>query len=151
MADKTRLDVFRSFRVGAKAMGGLNRALNESDLGPALIELIKIRSSIITDCEYCVDFHRELASKAGVSDERLDALENWRDSELFSDRERAALSINDALAVPFDGVDGAIFEDAGQTLSDQEMTQVVYVVANIAAWNRIMLADHAAGFAKAKP
>lgn len=151
MVEKTRLDVFRSFRAGAKAMGGLNRALNETELGVPLIELIKIRSSIITNCEYCVDFHRVLGSKAGVSDEKLDALTNWQESDLFSERERAALAINDALAVPFDGVDGAVFENAGQHFSDLEMTQVVYVVANIAAWNRIMLADHAAGFARAKP
>lgn len=144
MAEKTRLDVFRSFREGAKAMGVLNRALDGTELGSALIELIKIRASITNKCEYCVDFHRKVGSKAGISDERLDALESWEESDLFSDRERAALELTDVLTDPVDGVDGTVFDRAGEHFTDVEITQVVYVIANIAAWNRIMLADHAA-------
>ena len=79
---------------GYRALAALTRAGHPDH---ALAEIVKLRASRINNCRYCVDAHTAGAQKAGVSDERIAATADWQASDLFDDRERAALALTDLL------------------------------------------------------
>ena len=121
-----------------RALAALTRA---STLDHLLAELMKVRASQINGCAYCVDLHVRLALKAGERQRRVHALAVWRESPFFSERERAALALTEALtrmeAEPLpESVASAVEEHFDQA----ERGQLVVVIAGINAWNRVMVA-----------
>src|SRR5690348_16729695 len=74
-----------------QAMLGLQKVVNECGLEPALLELVKMRSSQINGCAFCLDMHYRDARKAGETEQRLYLLNAWRESPCYTARERAAL------------------------------------------------------------
>jgi alkylhydroperoxidase family enzyme len=85
--------------------------------------------------------HWKDARAAGESEERLYSLNAWRESPLFDDRERAALALTEAITLIADGhIPNEVWTDAGASLSEQELAQVVYEATVINAWNRLMIA-----------
>lgn len=91
----TRLDYYTVAPEGVKAVRALEQYLRKSELEPALIELVKLRASLINGCAYCVDLHAKEARAKGESEQRLFALPVWRETPFFSPRERAALAWTD--------------------------------------------------------
>lgn len=87
-----RIDTARVSQDAYKAMLGLQSYVNSSDLEPQLKELVKIRTSQINGCAFCLHMHTRDARKAGESQERLDLIGAWREAPVFSPRERAALA-----------------------------------------------------------
>src|SRR5512133_754467 len=77
----------------------LDNAIGRSSLDPALKLLVYLRASQINGCAYCVDSHTREALAAGESDRRLYATAAWRESPLFSDRERAAFALTEAVTL----------------------------------------------------
>lgn len=104
-------------------------------------ELVKTRVSQINGCAYCVDLHATALRTAGEHPRRIDALPVWRDSGLFTDGERAALALGEALTRLPDGTpDPALYEEARRHWSDEEVALIVMTVVGINAWNRYMIA-----------
>jgi AhpD family alkylhydroperoxidase len=94
---QSRLDFYKASPDAAKAMLALEAAVKSLDLEPSLLELVKLRTSQINGCAYCVDMHSHDARKHGESERRLYAIAVWRESPFFTERERAALAWAEAL------------------------------------------------------
>jgi AhpD family alkylhydroperoxidase len=141
---RRRVDIKADARVLYRAQVALDRAVSESVLDSALYELVKIRASQINGCAYCVDMHTRDALAAGDSQQRLFALAAWRESPLFSDRERAALALTDAITriAGDEGRVDAAYEAAAEHFEDEELAALIYGIASINAWNRLAVSTH---------
>jgi AhpD family alkylhydroperoxidase len=87
---KPRLNPYQAVPEAMKAVAALDAYVQSSGLEPGLLELIKMRASQINGCAYCLHMHARDARAKGESEERLYLLDAWRESPLYTDRERAA-------------------------------------------------------------
>ncbi len=128
-----------------EAMSAL-QALGESvkKVLPAnLLEIVHLRASQINGCSVCVDLHVRLAKMSDETDERLYAVSAWRDAPYFTDAERAALALTEAvtrLADRSDPVPDEIYDEAAQYFDERELAALILAIANINVWNRLNVA-----------
>ena len=131
---------------------GVRRALlqmeayvhNHSGLDERLLELVRLRSSQINGCAYCVDMHSKNLRAAGEINERIDGLVAWRETPFYSERERAALDWAEAVTlVAVDHVPDAPFERVRQHFSEEELVNLTLAVTMINTWNRFAVAFRA--------
>jgi len=119
-------------------------AKKSSKLEPSLIELVKMRASQINGCAFCIDMHSKDARAEGESEQRLYALNAWRETPFFSERERAALAWAEAVTlVSEDHVPDAVYEEARQQFSEEELVNLTMVLVSINGWNRLAIAFRA--------
>ena len=117
--------------------------LTKNGLPEKLLELAHLRASQINGCSACVDMHPKLAKKAGETDERLFAVAAWRETPYFSDSERAALALTEALTRLSDRADAvpdAIWNEADKNFDEAELAALILAIANINVWNRLNVA-----------
>lgn len=106
-------------------------------------ELIKIRASQLNGCAFCLDMHVKTARKHGEREMRLHHVAIWRESNLFNEKERMALELTEALTrIQPEGLTDALYQRASQIFSEQELTDVIFSIAQINAWNRLGVAFH---------
>jgi AhpD family alkylhydroperoxidase len=123
-----------------EAMLGLERYLRGCGLEESLLHLIKMRASQINGCAYCLDMHSKDARAAGESEQRLYLLSAWREAQLYSERERAALAWTEALTLVAAGhVPDDIYEHARQHFQEKELVDLSLAVAAINGWNRLAI------------
>jgi AhpD family alkylhydroperoxidase len=106
-------------------------------------ELIHLRASQINGCSVCVDMHARAARAAGESEERVFAVGAWRDTPYFTDAERAALALTEALtrlADQADAVPDAIWDAAAEHFDETQLGGLVLDIATINVWNRLNVA-----------
>ncbi len=138
MVRTQRMDFRRAAPEAYRALAALTRA---STLDHGLAELVKVRISQVNGCAYCVDLHIRLALKAGEHQRRLDALATWREAPFFTDGERAALALAEALTVLSGGpVPEDLYDEVDAQLGEDGLTGLVVVITGINAWNRAMIA-----------
>jgi len=123
----------------------LTRALvvleREISMDPVLRELVKLRASILNGCAYCIDMHTKGARKTGESEQRLYAVAAWHEAPFFSERERAALALTDAVTLLADThVPAAVYDEAARHFNAEELAHLLWQIAAINAWNRIAVA-----------
>lgn len=129
---------------GYRALAALTRAGHPDH---ALSELVKLRASRLNNCRYCVDTHTAAAQKAGVLGAQIAATADWQGSPLFDERQRAALALTDLLTrtdslSQAEGPDaGPVWEAAAQAFPGDELVQLVFTIAGINTWNRMMIAE----------
>ncbi len=122
------------------------QALGESvkkALPANLLEIVHLRASQINGCSVCVDMHVRLAKTAGENDERLYAVSAWRDAPYFTDPERAALALTEAvtrLADSSDPVSDEIYKEVARHYNERELAALILAIANINVWNRLNVA-----------
>ena len=141
-ADHTRMDIIGSSGEIYRAMAAFDRSIT---LDPELRELVKTRASMINGCAYCVAMHTKAAREAGESERRLYAVSVWRESPLFTERERAALALTDAVT-SLDhghGVPDEVFDAAAGQFAPDELVQLVWAIAAINTWNRVAVTSQA--------
>jgi AhpD family alkylhydroperoxidase len=137
---QARLDPFQAAPDAMKAMRALNAYVTGCGLEPSLFELVKIRASQINGCAYCIHMHSRDARAHGESEERLYLLDAWRESPLYSDRERAALAWTEALTlISQTHVPDAVYEEARREFSEEELVNLTVAVNVINGWNRIAI------------
>ncbi len=125
-----------------KAMQALNM-VNQQGLPEKLLELVHLRASQINGCSVCVDMQPKLARKAGETAERLFAVAAWRDTPYFTEAERAALALTEAvtrLADRADPVPDAIWNEADKHFDEAELATLLLAIATINVWNRLNVA-----------
>src|SRR3981081_957964 len=105
-------------------------------LDKQLLELIKLRASQINGCAFCVQYHILQGESLGMSADKLNLVVVWRESPLFSARERAALAWTEALTLLPGGVSDDVYAQAGAEFSDKELTYLTSAIASINVWNR---------------
>lgn len=119
----------------------LNMQIGRSSLEETINYLVEIRASQINGCSFCLDMHIKQAVIHGERPLRLHHLAAWRESPLFSPRERAALAWTEVLTqLPPHGVPDDIYAHVREQFSEKELTDLTYAVMTINAWNRINVA-----------
>jgi AhpD family alkylhydroperoxidase len=135
-----RIDVTKYLTSGlGRAMFTLSSEV-ASKLEPALFELVKIRASQLNGCAYCIDMHTKDARRAGETEQRIYALNAWRETPFFSDRERAALEWTEALTRLADSrVSDDLFERVRRQFDEAELVALTFAVIVINGWNRLSI------------
>ncbi|MES2414960.1 MAG: carboxymuconolactone decarboxylase family protein [Pseudomonadota bacterium] len=138
---KPRMDGPEHYKLAPEtsaALMALGKAVDDSGLEKPLTELVKLRVSQINGCAYCVQLHLNVARKLGVAAAKLEQTVVWRETGVFSVRERAALQWAEALTLMAGrGVPDAAFEEVSSQFDRSELAFLTAAVANINAWNRI--------------
>jgi AhpD family alkylhydroperoxidase len=124
-----------------QALLAFEKTLAESSLGHTLIDLVRIRASQINGCLFCLDMHSKEARTRGERELRLYHLPVWRDSSLYSEKERAALEWTELLTPPDRyGVSDAAYARIEAQFSEKEISDLTLVVGAINLWNRLGIA-----------
>lgn len=106
-----------------------------------VLELIKLRASVINGCAYCVDMHSHDALSKGETTERLFQVAAWHDAACFTDRERAALALTDQVTRIADGgVSDEVWAEVRAHWSEEETANLIMAIATINVWNRMNVA-----------
>lgn len=137
----TRLDFYKASPEAIKAMIALEQRIMKSSLEKPLVELVRLRASQINGCAYCMDMHSSDARKAGEDERRLATLGAWRETQFFSERERAALAWTEALTlVSSTHVPDDVWESVQPEFTPEEITDLTLLVVAINGWNRFSVA-----------
>jgi len=119
----------------------VERTLDGGAIEATTRELIRTRLSQINHCAYCVDMHSGEAMAAGVTAERLLALPVWRETALFSERERAALEWGETIAqLPARAISDALWHATREHFGEEEIVELTAIANAICAWNRLAVA-----------
>jgi AhpD family alkylhydroperoxidase len=138
-ADRIQLD-----EVARKPMMALFHLERTIELDTGLANLIKLRASQVNGCAFCIDMHWKDARAAGESEERLYSLDAWRESPLYGERERAALRLTEAMTRVADThVPDEVWNEARASFSEGELANLVFAIAAINAWNRLLITSRA--------
>jgi AhpD family alkylhydroperoxidase len=138
---QARLDAQKVSPAAYQALLGLEMFVRkQSKLELALIELVKMRASQINGCAYCIDMHSLDARAEGETEQRLYALSAWEETPFFTDRERAALALTEAITLVGEGhVPDAVYEEARKSFSDEELVNLTMAIITINGWNRLAI------------
>ena len=144
---QSRLNHFAVAPQLMQPMLDMEECLKTAGLEHSLIELVKLRVSQINGCAFCIHMHTHDARAQDESEDRLHLLNAWRESSLYSERERAALAWAETLTrIEQNGAPDHIYQEMAAQFSDQEKIALTLVVTTINAWNRIAI-----GFATPHP
>jgi AhpD family alkylhydroperoxidase len=135
-----RIDVAKVAPEAYQAMAGLQKYVRQSGLEQSLLDLVRMRSSQVNGCAYCIDMHSKDARAAGETEQRLYSLDAWRETPFYTDRERAALAWTEAVTlVSQSHVPDEVYEQARKHFSEKEIVDLTLAVAEINSWNRIAI------------
>lgn len=135
-----RMNIFQAAPDAMKAMLAVEAAVDGSGLEHSLVELVKLRASQINGCAFCIYMHATDAVKHGESDMRIHLLDAWRESPLYSDRERAALGWTETLTrVAKKGAPDADYELLKAHFDDKEIAYLTTAIAAINFWNKVQI------------
>ncbi|HEY5745858.1 MAG TPA: carboxymuconolactone decarboxylase family protein [Chryseolinea sp.] len=137
---KTRIKIDKVEPAGYKAVLGLEKFIEGAPLTRKHKDLIKIRSSQINGCAFCIDMHTKEARNAGETEQRIYALNAWRDTSFFSEEERAILALTEEVTLISNHVSDETYEQAAKVLEETYLAQVILAIITINVWNRIGIA-----------
>src|ERR1700744_4836061 len=120
-----------------KAMFAMEKYLESTRLTRTHKDLIKIRASQINGCAYCIDMHTKDARKAGETEQRIYALNAWRDAPYFTEEERAILALTEEITLISNHVNDTTYNAAAKVLDEKYLAEVIMAIIIINAWNRI--------------
>lgn len=117
------------------------QAAHEAGLEPAVLHLVKVRASALNGCPFCLDLHSRQAREDGETEQRLYVLNAWRSTGLFTERERAALALAEAVtSLPGGHVPEQTYRAARAVFSEPEVAHLILATTVINVWNRLALA-----------
>ena len=136
----TRVSLKRITPDVSGAMGALHgaavSAARDAKVEPELLELLRIRASQINGCAFCLDMHTKDARAQGETEQRIYALNAWRETPFYTDQERAALALTEAMTVRKDGdIPDEVFAVAQEQFDDETLGKLVTQIVMINAWN----------------
>lgn len=134
---ETRIKIDKVEPAGYKAILGLEGFIESTSLTRKHKDLIKIRASQINGCAFCIDMHSKEARRAGETEQRIYALNAWRDTPFFSEEERAILALTEEVTLISNHVKDETYQQAAQILEEKYLAQVILAIITINAWNRI--------------
>ncbi len=141
---KQRLSVQGVDPDAYKGVLAMEKQVRSGPLDASLRALVKIRASQINGCAFCLNMHHREAREVGESQQRLDVLSAWREVDgLFTDRERAALAMTEAVTRIADaGVPEDVWAAAAELFDEKEMVSLLLTIATINVWNRLAISTH---------
>src|SRR5436190_24077579 len=135
-----RFDYRKLAPDATQAMYALEKYIASCGLDHKFVHLLKLRASQINGCAFCIDMHSIDARAEGETEQRLYALDAWRETPFFTDRERAALAWIEAITlVSQTHVPDAVYEELKKHYSEKEIFDLTFVATTINAWNRIAI------------
>ncbi|NEB03404.1 carboxymuconolactone decarboxylase family protein [Streptomyces sp. SID13726] len=135
--DKQSPKAFHALVETSEAVGA---TAAEAGLDRTTVELVNLRVSQLNGCAFCLDLHTRKALRAGESAQRLGVLAAWRDTDVFTDVERAALALAEATNDPTDAAaQTSAYETARRTLTEDQISAVIWVAITIGAFNRVSI------------
>src|SRR5712675_1419343 len=137
---KPRLNPYRAAPALMQAMATLETTVAGAGLDGTLVELVKIRASQINGCARCLHMHTADARKHGETEERLYLLDAWRESPLYSERERAALAWTEALTlVSQTHAPDDVYHAVQAQFTEEEQVTLTLLIVAINGWIRIQV------------
>lgn len=137
---KPRLNAFAAAPALMQSWLDFGKGVLQGGLEDSLTELVKIRASQINACAFCLHMHTAEARKNGETEERLYLLDAWRESPLYSDRERAALAWTEALTlVAATHAPDDIYQELREHFNEEEQVTLTLLIVAINGWNRIQV------------
>jgi AhpD family alkylhydroperoxidase len=141
MSNKIPADRIQLAELSPRGYAAMFRLSSTIKLDAEIRELIDIRVSQINGCAFCLDMHWKDARASGQSEERLYMLSTWRESSLYNERERAALELSEAMTlIAKEQVPDPVWERVSAVFDDYELSQLVFAITTINAWNRLNIA-----------
>ncbi len=136
-----RLKYWEIAPQGMAKMRELEHYVNaESGLDHGLLELVRLRASLLNGCEYCVEMHSAKLKKLNELAERIACVADWRSSTAYTKRERAALSWTEAVTNIQDGhAPETVYEEVLAVFSERETVDLTLAITTINAWNRLAI------------
>ncbi|HVH78570.1 MAG TPA: carboxymuconolactone decarboxylase family protein [Stellaceae bacterium] len=135
-----RLNAYELAPAGMKALQNVEGYLHQTTLGSQLIELVKMRASQINGCAYCLDMHSKVLRKGGETEQRIYLLNGWRESPLYTPRERAALSWTETLTrIAETQAPDDVYEELRRHFDDKEVVDLTTLIGMINLWNRLAI------------
>lgn len=117
----------------------VEKAAADAGLDQRLLELVKIRASMLNGCAFCLDMHARDARKLGESERRIHLLGAWREAGLYNEQERAALALTDAMTrlAETQDVSDEVYEQATSIFTEDQYRVVAWAITVINAFNRL--------------
>lgn len=135
-----RLDYMKVRPESLQTLLKLEGYVKNSGLDHKLVELIKIRASQINGCAFCLDMHTKDARAAGETEQRLYLLNAWREAPFYTESERAALALTEAVVRISDaGVPQELFEQVRRHFDEEQYVDLIMAINAINAWNRMAI------------
>lgn len=135
-----RLDVMEAAPQSIRSLLVLTSTIAASGLEKSLLEVVKIRSSQINGCAYCLHMHTKDARANGETEERIYLLDAWREAPCYTERERAALGWTESLTLVADThAPDEDYEALKAQFSEEEQVNLTLAITTINAWNRIAI------------
>lgn len=123
-----------------KAMLGMENYVRQSGLEHSLLELVKTRTSQINGCAFCIDMHTKDARAAGETEQRLYGLSAWHETPFYTERERAALELTEAVTlITNGGVSDELYQRVREHFTEEETVNLTAAIISINGWNRLAL------------
>ncbi|OKK14673.1 alkylhydroperoxidase [Streptomyces sp. CB00455] len=127
------------------ALIAVGKTVTATGISERTLELVHIRASQINGCGVCLDMHHKIAKKLGETDDRIHVIAGWRDTPYFSDAERAALALAEAVTRVADrsnAVPDDVYEEAARHYDEEQLAALLLSISMVNVWNRINLATH---------
>ncbi|GGZ51021.1 alkyl hydroperoxide reductase AhpD [Streptomyces inusitatus] len=129
-----------AYQALVKTAEAVRATAAEAGLDRILVELVNLRVSQLNGCAFCLDVHTRTALRLGETARRLGVLAAWRDTGLFTARERASLALAEATTHPADALaQERAYTEAREVLNDDEISAVVWAAITINAFNRVSI------------
>lgn len=132
----SRLNLTTVEPAAYKALMEMEKYVVSAGLNPKHRELIKIRASQINGCAYCVDMHTRDARKGGETEQRIYALNAWRDTPFFDEQEQAILALTEEVTLISKHVCNETYNRAAAVLDEVYLARVIMAIITINMWNR---------------
>jgi AhpD family alkylhydroperoxidase len=137
---EARLNPFAAAPAPMQSWLAWGQGLLQNGLEPSLMELVKIRASQINGCAFCLHMHTTEARKKGETEERIYLLDAWRESPLYTARERAALAWTEALTLVAEThAPDDVYREVQAHFSEEEVVKLTLLIVAINGWNRIQV------------
>jgi AhpD family alkylhydroperoxidase len=145
MSDEQRVHLSRSAPEAYKALDALKKTIGsiatEAGIDARLSEIVQLHASQLNGCAYCVRVHVDRAVRAGLDADVIAQVATWRDSGVFSERERAALELAESFTfISHAGIPDAVYDRVGGIFSEAEYVALSWILVSINAFNRISIA-----------
>lgn len=142
---EARVHLSRSARDAYNALDAFAKTVkdvaDDAGIDARLKEIVQIHASQLNGCAYCVRVHVDRAVGAGLDADTIAQIATWRDSGVFTERERAALELTESFTfIHEDGIPDEVYDHVGGILSEKEYVALSWLLVSINAFNRITIA-----------
>lgn len=137
---ESRLDYYSIAPEAAKIMMEFETYIKSTDLDSTLLELVKTRASQINGCAFCLDMHTKDARANGETEQRLYGLNAWRETDYYTEEERAALALTEAITeISVNHVSDELYQKVREQFNEKDFVDLVYAINTINSWNRLAI------------